>query len=430
MAWWERKNLQYIERKLHLQGFDCEEVAKKFGTPLYLYDGNRFLDNASRLYDALCRYSDRKVRIQFMCKANPSLALLSLWGNFGYKYVVVSSPFEAQLALKAGIKPEYLTFYAGLGTSDDVFKEMKRLKISIVIDSFSQIERMSVLGIEEISVRWNPGLGMGNVPAAGKEADGEPMQFGIPENRILEAFEFAKNRGMRIKGLTQHVGSQIIKTEEIAKYFGSVDKLIDMAKELENSGHNLEYICFGGGLSVPYTKADATFPIDELGKHISEKVKSSEIEIKEVALEPGRYLTADMGILMGKVNLVEEKNGNIFIGVDAGINNMPRRILHPKYQTPHEIIPCFKRDKNVRATTCGTLLFTADNFGTQQIPEVKVGDYLDFINMGAYTASLKFHFGWPFAKEIMAFDGNLYEICTEETFEDYSKNQMLPKLVS
>lgn len=428
MKWWERKNLKYKNGKLYFSNFECEKIARKFGTPLYLYDGNRFLENANEIYNSLQKYSNKEVRIQFMCKSNSALGLLGLWNKYGYKYVSVSSPFEAQLALKARIKPKYITFVAGLGTSDEVFREIKKLKVNIVIDSFSQLERMVFLGIREISVRWNPGIGVGKIPAAGKLVHGEPMQFGIPKDRIFEAFEFAKKNGIKIKGITQHVGSQIIERKEILKYFKSTEELIKIAKEIEDLDYKLDFICFGGGLSVRYKKDDPEFPISELGKYIFDRVKSFKIKTKTIVLEPGRYLTAEMGILLAKINLVEEKQGIIFVGIDAGVNLVPRRLFHQKYQTPHEIVPCKIRNKKIKATICGTLLFTGDNFGTQEISEVKVGDYLVFLNMGAYNPSFAFHFGWPFAKEILISNKKVYQIRREETFEDYSKNQTLIKL--
>lgn len=425
VEWWEREDFKYKNGSFYLNGFECEKIAQKFGTPLFVYNGNRFLGNANRVLGSLKRYADREVRVQFMMKANPALGLLGLWNKHGQKFVSVSSPFEAKIALKAGIESKYITWIAGLGASDEVFEQLKKLKVNITIDSLSQLKRIKDLGLKEISVRWNPGIGVGKIPAAGKEADGAPMQFGIPPGKLVEAFEFAKSNGITIKGITQHVGSQVIEKEELSDYFESMGKLIETTKKLEDTGYNLSYICFGGGLSVPYKKSDPIFPLDEMSKYIFEKAKAEKIKTKTIVIEPGRYLTADMGILLTKINLVEEKQGNLFIGIDAGVNLVPRRLFHKKYQTPHQIIACKKREKKIKATICGTLLFTGDNFGTEEISEAKVGDYLAFLNMGAYNPSFEFHFGWPFAREVLAFNGKLYEIRKEETFEDYSCNQFL-----
>lgn len=428
MEWWERKNLRYQKGKLYFSNFECAQIAKNFGTPLYVYDGNRFIENANIFCNTLNKHSDREVRIQFMMKANPSLALLDIWNKYGYKYVSVSSPFEAKLALKAGIKPKNITWVAGIGVGDDVFTELQKLKIDITIDSLSQLKRIRALGIKEISIRLNPGLGMGKIPAAGEKAHGKPMQFGIPKKDIFKIFEYAEKNKIKIKGITQHVGSQIINKKEILKYFKSIEVLIGMAKKLENLGNELDYICLGGGISVPYKKEDAVFPVDDLARCIFKKIKSSKIKVKTLVIEPGRYLTADMGIIIAKVNLIEKKQGNIFIGIDAGVNLVPRALFHKQYQTPHEIVPCYIRNGKMKATICGILLFTGDNFGTQEISKVNMGDYLVFLNMGAYNPSFEFHFGWPFAKEVLIFDNRVNLIRAEEKFEDYSKNQFLLKL--
>lgn len=423
MRWWERKNFRYKRGKLYLNNFECEEIAKKFTTPLYCYDGNRFLENAKVIGNAFNRCTDHEIRVQFMIKANPSLGLLGIWNKYGYKYVSVSSPFEARLALKAGIAPKYITWVAGIGVGDDDFKELKKLEVNITIDSFSQLKRIYDLGIKEIAVRWNPGLGMGKIPAAGKEAHGEPIQFGIPKEDILKVFEYAKATGIKIKGIAQHVGSQISNSKEIIKYFKSIKMLIETVIKLENLGYELDYICFGGGMSVPYKKEDHQFPIDSFAKFVSKNVKS--LKTKTIVFEPGRYLTADMGIIISRVNLIEKKQGNVFIGIDAGVNLVPRVLFHKRYHTPHEIIPCEIKKGRINATICGTLLFTGDNFGTHDISKICVGDYLVFLNAGAYNPSFEFHFGWPFAREIIIFNGRLYEARKEERFEDYAKNQFL-----
>jgi diaminopimelate decarboxylase len=425
--WWERNNLCYKKEKLFMGKHNCERVAKKFGTPLYLYDGKRFIENARRLYSALKKHSDRRIKIQFMCKANPALGLLGIWNKFGYKYVSVSSIFEAKLAIKAGINPRDITFVASVGTSDRVLKIMKKLNANIVADSFSQIERLRRLGINKIGIRWNPGIGTGRIPASGKKFEGRAIQFGISEEKVIEAFQYAEKEGMKIIGIAQHVGSQIATKKDIRRYFRAITKLINLLKKLEMMGHRFEYVCFGGGLSVPYKKEDRTFPIGKLAQHIFREIKGANINTGTVILEPGRYLTADMGILLTRINLIEEKEGTLFVGVDAGVNLVPRLLFHKRYHTPHKVVCCTKRDGNVKATICGTLLFTGDNFGSYIMPKIKVGDYLAFLNVGAYNPSFEFHFGWPFAKEVLIFGNKIQLIRKEDTFVDYSHNQFLLK---
>lgn len=397
MEWWQTKEFKYKGRKLYLRNYVCEKLAKDYGTPLFLYDGERFLENAKFLYDSLNKYSDREIRISFMIKSNPSSSLLKLWKKAGYQFISTASLSETKLALSSGIRAKKIMYIANIEVNNETLRTLKKMRVNITINTLSQLKKIDELRIKEISVKLNP-LGIG------KTVEGKN---GVSEDEIFDIFEYAKKKRIVIKGILQHIGSQIIEKNEIAEYFQSAEKLIEMVKKLEDKGYGCEYICFGGGLSVPYKKDDSLFPLDNFAKHIFTKTKFLKIKTRVFIFEPGRYLTANTGILLSKVNAIEKKRGNVHIGLDTKVDMTRRGLFHPRYKKYLEIVPCLKRKKKVTTTICESVFSMKDNFGTQEISELKTGDIVTFLNMGAYNSCSEFFFDCPYAKELLIFKDNI-----------------------
>ncbi|MDO8570535.1 MAG: alanine racemase [Candidatus Daviesbacteria bacterium] len=397
MDWWQTKEFKYKKGKLYFCDYDCEKLAKDYGTPLFLYDGEKFLKNANFLYNSLNKYSDREIRISFMMKSNPSSGLLKLWSKDGFQFVSAASLSEVKLALKSGIKAEKIMYISNTEANDETLRELKKIRVNITINSLSQLKKINDLMIKEVSVRLNP-------LKIGKTIDDKN---GISKNEIFNVFEYAQKKKIVIKGISQHIGSQIIEKNEIAKYFQSTGNLIEMVKRLENKGYECKHLCFGGGLSVPYKKDDSLFPLDDFAKYIFIKTRLLKIKTKVFIFEPGRYLTANTGILLSRVNTVEKKGGNIYIGLDTRVDQTRRGLFHLRYKKYLEIIPCLRRRKKIMAKICVGVFSMKDNFGTQEISEPKLGDIVTFLNMGAYNFCSECFFNYPYAKELLIFKNNI-----------------------
>jgi diaminopimelate decarboxylase len=258
-----------------------------------------------------------------------------------------------------------------------------------------------------VCFRWNPGIGLGFNPkaitAGNRSLDGTPIKFGIEEAKLTRAFERAVKSGFVPVGLHQHLGSGWLK-EDFAMAARAVDRMIEMAKRLAGQGHSLEFLDFGGGFGPRYTKGQRPFPVARYAEYIGRRVRSSGLPLKYIAVEPGKYLVADAGVLLLRVEYVKESYGNLFACVNGGtFNTLPRPAIYA--QARHEVVHTGRVEGRPRVpiTIAGNLCETGDVFAKEiLLPLPKAGDILALLHAGAYARSMASNFNLrPIAKEIV-----------------------------
>jgi diaminopimelate decarboxylase len=282
----------------------------------------------------------------------------------------------------------------------------------------------------EVSIRWNPGFGAGfcgSTITAGKESHGRPIKFGVEEAKVLDVCQMAKNYGKRVVGLHQHIGSGW-KGEDVYMFLETVNRTVEMARVIEDQNDELRFIDFGGGPGIPYQEGEPEFPIDVYAEGICNEVKNSGLGIETIYVEPGRYVVGDAGILLTEVNTVEEKNGNLIIGVDAGFHTLVRPAFYGEEDKDGNFVPCYHEitscvrgyDKGV-VTVVGLLCETGDVLAIKREMEIpNEGDVLAVLNAGAYGHVMASNYNsWPLPAEVMIKDGNLALIREHQTFEHF-----------
>ena len=381
--WWQSAgHLDVKENRLFVAGLSAEALAKQFGTPLFVYNGDRVVENFRAIRAAFAEQG-AKPRIHYAVKANSRLALLRLLQKEG-AFVDAVSPNEVELALKAGFPRERVLF-TGTSVSDDELKQLIEAGVVINIDSFSQMRRMKGLGFRgRASIRWNPGFGAGahsHTITAGKF-----IKFGIPESQIEPAFLQAKAMGLDIVGLHQHIGSGWL-GKDVDVFLDTVGRTIAVAEKAELLlGKRLEFVDFGGGPGIRYRREQAAFPLEKYAKGIVSKMNASGLKAG-IAIEPGRSIVGDAGVLLCEVNTVEEKNVPV-IGVNSGFNNLIRPAFYGSF---HEIVVC----GNVNGVctknflVAGNLCESGDVFNENRetLRELPVPDekgIIAILNAGAY----------------------------------------------
>lgn len=381
--WWEQEgHLDVRNNALFIAGFSAEALAKQYGTPLYVYNGGQVQKNFSRIKEAFSK-EKASPKTHYAMKANSHLAILQLLQKAG-AFIDAVSPNEVEIALKAGFPKEKILF-TGTSVSNADLKRLTGLGCMVNIDSFSQMRRLRDSGFKgKASIRWNPGMGAGehsHTITAGKF-----IKFGIPESQIESAFMQAKAFGLNVVGLHQHIGSGWL-GRDVNTFLETVDKTIAVAEKAEQIlGKRLEFVDFGGGPGIRYGKEQPEFPLEKYVRGIVQKMKSSSLKA-EIAIEPGRSIVGDAGILLCEVNTVEEKNVPV-IGVNAGFNDLIRPAF---YGSHHEIVVC--NNVNSRETrqfmVAGNLCESSDVFneGKEELRELPVpdeGSLLAILNAGAY----------------------------------------------
>ena len=413
MNWWENSFLAVENNRLKISGRDAPDLAEEFGTPLFIYSRSQVLANLRKLEKAFCVGSGRELRVCYAMKANYNKELLELLCGEG-AWIDAVSPGEVERAVAAGFSTEKI-IYTGTSVSRDDLRLLFRTPgIILNIDAEEQLDLMirlkdSMPGfpLPRVSVRWNPGLGRGfspkTVTAGARASDGTPIKFGVEESRVEPVLQKAMKAGFTPVGLHQHLGSGWIK-----KDFGfvteAVDRMISLAARLQDKGFALEFLDFGGGFGPVYHEGQSPFPLEEYAGHILSRMDDHQISCPAVAVEPGKFLIGDAGILLLQVEYIKSSHGNRFICVNGGtFNTVPRPAIYT--QAHHTLVHTGKvRDGAEEIfTVAGNLCETGDVFAKEiALPRPEQGDLLALLVAGAYCRSMASHFNCrPIPREIL-----------------------------
>lgn len=387
--WWEREGLCYNQaNEIEFAGLNVNEAAAKLGTPLFLYDGDRVLDNYRRVETAL-KDTDIPFRIFYALKANRFASLLTLLKSSTASGVDVCSPAEVRLALSCGFVPSDIS-YTGTSVSDadlDFVSQFSDLKLNA--DGLSMIRRIGERAPgRSIGIRINPAMGTGYGSNELLRYSGEkPTKFGIYASELDEALELAAHYGLTVDRVHFHTGCGYL-NEQLSVW----EKILQTCLAMIEKIPTVKAVNLGGGLGIPLTKHDGSLDLADWSGVIKRVFGD---KLYEVSVEPGTYLVKDAGILVLEVNTVETKAGSRFIGVNGGFHLSMEPVF---YALPSEPYPClltnskeasFANGSTSPAIFAGHINEALDVlYETQAYPEVKEGDLLTFINAGAYTVSM------------------------------------------
>jgi diaminopimelate decarboxylase len=402
MNWWETDFLAVRGNRLLVAGREATALAGRYGTPLYIYGKDRILERYARLEAALARHSPLQARICYAMKANPHRGILRLLQRRG-AWIDAVSPREVETALRAGFPAERILFTGTSISRADLRSVFAVEGLTVNIDAAEQLDLMSEVKRDfpdrmiRVSVRWNPGVGRGinaRVVTAGKRSpDGTPIKFGVEAKKVLGVFARARKLGFRPVGLHQHLGSGWVK-EDVPMVRTAVDRMVRKARELERAGFGLEFLDFGGGFGPRYLKTRSVFPVEGHIAYISRAVAGAGLGVKALALEPGKYMVGDAGVLLLGVEYVKESYGNIFACVDGGtFNTVPRPAIY--LSAHHEIVNAGRVDGPLKArvTVAGNICETGDVFGRERLmPLPRSGEVLAVLCAGAYCRSMASNF--------------------------------------
>jgi len=397
-------------------------IAKKFKTPAYVYEQEMFRAQLLALANAICW---RPLAILYAIKANSNfrvvrtLARQKLPGGATFGIDAVS-PGEVVLALRAGISNRNIIFTENNSTSEEI--NVARINgILLNIDSLPRLEwfcRKYPAG-SRVCIRINPNVGVGHHDHC--ITGGPGSKFGIWYSQAKHALTIADRYNMRIVGVHQHIGSQIL---DPAKFLYAMDVMFEVASTFPD----LTFIDFGGGFGVPYHPEEKPLDIQSLGAAMSLKFLNFcdkyGRQLKMV-VEPGRYLTAQAGYLLVQVTTMKRNpDGKIFVGVDSGFNHLDRPARYGSY---HKIVNISNPTATkIRVFVVGNLCESGDKFTPEprMIAYPREGDLLIIENAGAYGYCMSSNYNLrPRPPEIMvSAKGALHEIRKRQTVEELVAN--------
>lgn len=370
-----------------------ERIANKFGTPVYVYEEKKIVEAHQKLQESI--RAEFPYGILYAMKANSNPEILKILIRNQIEGIEAVSPAETALALKVGFSPEQIIF-TGNNLTDAEMDFIIEKKIWLNIDSLSQLKKVGQkYPNSRIWLRINSGIGAGH---HGHCITGGPeSKFGIWRTETETAKMIAEKYHLEIIGLHQHIGSQILKVKLFLK---AVDALLDVARCFPD----LKYLDFGGGLGVPYRPEENPLNVKKLGRGILKRFKNFCDDYNRglgLILEPGRYLVAESGYLLTRVNTIKKNtNGRIFVGVNTDL------IRPAMYGFYYEIVnisnPCGKKEK---VDIIGNLCESGDRFAVQRkINHVRENDFLVIKNAGAYGYSMSSDYNKP-AEVLIEPDG-------------------------
>ena len=403
-----KDNTHYLGNK------SIEDIRDTFGTPLYLYDANKIINQIKRFKNA---FNWPGLKVKFAMKSLSNINILKLMHQNGVDLDAVSL-FEAETGLLAGYSPKQI-MYTPSGVKFQEIEEGVDKGFQINIDNLPSLKKFGETYGNEVPccLRINP-----HIKAGGNhkiQTGHKDSKFGISLLQIEEIKQLVEQYNIRINGLHIHSGSEI---KEVETYIKGAEVLFELAKNF----NDLDFIDFGGGFKVAYKPDDHTTDLEALGAAL---VPAFEQFCKEYGkdlqmwFEPGKFLVSEAGMLLVEASIVKQTPYSTFIGVDSGLNHLIRPMMYDAY---HEIVNLSNplgahKNYNVVGYICETDTFAWD----RTLNEVRPGDVLAIKNAGAYGFSMSSNYNSrPRPAEALLINGEIKLIRKRETMEDIMRNQI------
>ena len=367
----------------------CEDVplsaiAQAVGTPVYIYSTAAMLDQGSALKAAVADCGSGEPLIAYAVKANPNPAVLATLAGAGLGADVVSIG-EYEKARKAGIAPERIVF-SGVGkTEAEMAAALKGGLLQFNVESIEEARTLSAVAsslraVADIGFRINPDVAAGtHAKITTGLADNK---FGIPPETALDAYaEASQLPGIRVGGMTVHIGSQLTSLEPLQSAYIRLGKVLH---DVRAAGHDIRLVNLGGGLGVPLGGGHADPPTPEqYGAMVQQVTDGWDARL---IFEPGRLIVANAGILLTRVTRIKPGAKHPWVIVDAGMNDLMRPALYDAFQRIEAVAP---RGQTTVANVVGPVCETGDTFAmAREMDSVEADDLVMFRTAGAYGATM------------------------------------------
>lgn len=364
------------------EGVSLAQLAKDFGTPVYVYS-KEAICNAYRAYDAACIRPNgtRRARIHYAMKANSNLAVIDELKQLGAGFDLVSGG-ELSRALHIGADPKSLVF-AGVGKSSIEIEEALRIGVKCInVESISELQRINTIAKKlalraPISLRVNPDVDANTHPYISTGL--KDNKFGIAYYEVLKTYrEAALLSHIDVIGIDCHIGSQITSA---SPYLDALDKVLDLITQLQHEGIQIHHLDLGGGLGIDYG-GESIPNITEFTNLLLNRVEERGFSNLEVLLEPGRSLVGNAGVLLTQVEYLKTGSDKNFCIVNAAMNDLMRPALYEAY---HGIVPIQTSKATSRLyDVVGPVCESGDWLGKDRMLAINEGDVLAILSAGAY----------------------------------------------
>ena len=425
------------ENHLAIGQHDTVELAKKFGTPLYVLDEDLMRDNCRAYKNAIDTYYDGHGLVLFASKALCTMYTGRLVAEEGLGADVVSGG-ELYTLYKAGFPMEKVFFHGNNKTPDEIELALNCGVGHIVVDNKYELELLNRIANEKnvnqrILFRIKPGI---DAHTHDFVKTGQiDSKFGVAlENG--EAYEIHKlalsMSNIQIDGVHCHIGSQIF---DVEPFFEAAKVMIGFIADLyDKLGIKVKILNLGGGFGIKYTATDDPIApseyIHKVTNVVKELAQEKGIDLPFLVFEPGRSIVASAGITLYTVGCVKEiENVRTYVSIDGGMCDNPRYILYGSKYTA-VLANNASAEPVAPVTIAGKCCESGDLIQEHvMMPQIHVGDTLAVLATGAYNYSMSSNYNRIPRPPIVMVSGNEAKIIVKrETYDDLIKNDVLEEV--
>lgn len=424
-----------VNEKGHLTigGCDTLELAKEYGTPLYVLDENTIRSTMRSYVNSFKKYYNGNGMPLYASKALSCKELCRIAKEENIGLDVVSGG-EIYTALQAGFPMEKVHFHGNNKTADEIRFALKSKVGKFVVDNLYELELLNRIAAEmgvtaNISFRIKPGVDAHthNFIRTGQidSKFGFALETGEAYNAVKEAL---KLDNVCLKELHCHIGSQIF---DIEPFVSAAEIMIDfMGKIKSELDVVISELNLGGGFGIMYTNDDEPVPYENYMEKVSVAVKSKcaeyDLPVPFIFIEPGRSIVGEAGITLYTVGGKKEiPNVRTYVSVDGGMTDNIRYAL---YQSAYTVLNAGKAnvEPDESVTVAGKCCESGDLVQEHtMVAKVEVGDILAVLSTGAYNYSMASNYNRiPRPAMVMVKDGKSRIIIKRESYEDLVKNDI------
>jgi diaminopimelate decarboxylase len=415
----------YRGNRLVCEKVDLEELAERFGTPLFVYSAGALRRHFRAVKKA---FAAARPLIAYSVKANSNGAILRVLAREGAGFDVVSAN-EMDRVLACGVAGDRIIF-AGVGkTADEMARALRAGVRDFNLESPAEADRLADVArrlrrVAPVAIRVNP-----NVDArthrhitTGKRENKFGMS--LEAARVL-ARQIADSPHLRLEGLHAHIGSQILQSSPHAEAAAVLDAFLT---QLHADGHRLESLNFGGGFGIAYQDGQAPLDLGAVAGAIVPLAKKHGLKL---LLEPGRSIVGPAGALLTRVEYIKRGTARTFVIIDGAMTEVIRPAL---YDAHHDIVPTRARrgGEQVTADVVGPVCESADFLAQQrEMPLPEPGDVLAVLDAGAYCSAMSSNYNSRTrAAEVLVDGAEAHLIRRRETPRDLVRHEVVPEYLA
>ena len=435
----ERETLK-INTQGHLEigGADAVNLAKSFGTPLYVMDEN-YIRAMCRIYrDTIEKEYGGNGLVLYASKAFSCLAIYRIANSEGIGCDIVSGG-ELYTALHAGFPAEKMVLHGNNKLLDELTLALDHKIGLIVVDSYDELDTIDALAaergrVQDVLIRVNPGVEAHTHRFIQTAKTDSKFGFSVSDGTAEKISAYAlQKKNIRLKGYHCHIGSQIF---EKKSFTTAVDKMVDFMKAMRNKlGFEADVLNLGGGYGIWYTDEDAKVSCEGYADYLKAilarlKERADECGLKRpyILIEPGRSIVGEAGITLYTVGAIKDIPGvKKYVAVDGGMFDNPRYAL---YQAKYTAVLANRANEKPTemVSIAGKCCESGDIVCADvALPAAKRGDILAVLSTGAYNYSMASNYNRNLIPPVVLVqDGKAEYIVKPQSYEDLIRNDVIP----